>query len=364
MAFDSIHAYPRTRKTMNLKTAFTLKRILLALAIVILLLCIACVSVLLIKHHNKLERFNKAKQAYLAEKYEDAKPLLIECLKDQYNDEEVNVMLAKIAENQEDWALAVLYWQRTTKLNPFKTEYYDSYLNALKMTRDFRIIVENLELKDAQHKLTQEQYLLLAFSQYATEGRSKAQETFANITDEDLKKTELAVILDFYLAEDQKIDEAKKIDQTLNFLKQYHDSSDRFIAFESLYVSALQYAQKRDLENGRKCMERAAEISPFVGKILLGFYYYQNGFISDAMTIFEEYSKYRTPNELGVTLGECYVMTQQPDKLAELRKQANGLRGRLASLETLQQARKIERKRAGKAATVESDSEESPFEEF
>ena len=33
-------------------------------------------------------------------------------------------------------------------------------------------------------------------------------------------------------------------------------------------------------------------------------------------------------------------------------------------LETLQQARKIERKRAGKAATVESDSEESPFEEF
>ncbi len=307
---------------MNLKTAFTLKRILLALAIVILLLCIACVSVLLIKHHKKLDRFNKAKQAYLDEKYEDAKPLLRECLKDQYNDEEVNVMLAKIAENEEEWAAAVWYWQRSTKLNPFKPEYFDSYINALKMTRDFRVIAEVLELKSSQNDITQEQYLLLAFSQYTQEGLSKAQETFEKVTDEEVKKTELGEIVSFIIAtETSESDDAKKTDQTLKFLKKFHDSSDRFIAFETLYISALQYARIRDLENGRKCMERAAQVSPLLGRPLLAFYLYQQGFISDAMEIFEEYAKSNTPNEVGVTLGECYVMTQQPEKLAELRKQ-------------------------------------------
>ena len=307
---------------MNLKTAFTLKRILLAVAIVILLLCIACVSVLLIKHHKKLDRFNKAKQAYLDEKYEDAKPLLRECLKDQYNDEEVNVMLAKIAENEEEWAAAVWYWQRSTKLNPFKPEYFDSYINALKMTRDFRVIAEVLELKASQNDITQEQYLLLAFSQYSQEGQAKAHETFEKVTDEDVKKTELGEIVSFIMAMDSSnLENTQKTEQTLNFLKKFHDSSDRFISFETLYISALQYARIRDLENGRKCMERAAQVSPLLGRPLLAFYLYQQGFISDAMEIFEEYAKSNTPNEVGVTLGECYVMTQQPEKLAELRKQ-------------------------------------------
>ena len=307
---------------MNLKTAFTLKRILLALAIVILLLCIACVSVLLIKHHKKLDRFNKAKQAYLDEKYEDAKPLLRECLKDQYNDEEVNTMLAKIAENEEEWPVAVWYWQRATKLNPFKPEYFEYYLNALKMTRDFKVIAEALELKASQNDLTQEQYLLLAFSQYSQEGASKAQETFEKVTDEDVKKSELGEIVSFIMATDaSNMDNAQKTEQTLSFLKKFHDSSDRFIAFETLYISALHYARIRDLENGRKCMEKAAQVSPLLGRPLLAFYLYQQGFISDAMAIFEEYAKSNTPNEIGVTLGECYVMTQQPQKLAELRKQ-------------------------------------------
>ncbi len=307
---------------MNLKAAFTLKRVFLATAIVILLLCIACVSILLIKHHRKLDRFNKAKQAYLDEKYEDAKPLLRECLRDQYNDEEVNVMLANIAEKEEEWPQAVWYWQRTTKLNPFKTEYFDNYINALKRTRDFRVISDALTLKETQNALTQEQYLLLAYCQYAQEGRSKAQETFEKVTDENVKKTELGVILAYILSDDAFMaDGTPKTEQILNFLKQFHNSSDRFIAFETLYVSGLQYSVIHDLENGRKCMEKAAKISPRIGRPMLGFYYYQHGFISDAMAILEDYAKSNTPNEVGVTLGECYLMTQQPDKLAELRKQ-------------------------------------------
>ena len=117
-----------------MKKFFTLKRILLSLAILILLACIACVSVLLIRHHKKLDRFNKAKQAYLDEKYEDAKQMLRDCLKDQYNDEEVNVMLAKIAESEGEWPQAVWHWQRASKLNPFKTEYSDNFINCLKIS--------------------------------------------------------------------------------------------------------------------------------------------------------------------------------------------------------------------------------------
>ncbi|MBQ9445314.1 MAG: hypothetical protein IJU61_01890, partial [Victivallales bacterium] len=209
---------------MNLKKVFTLKRILLTFAILILLLCIACVSVLLIRHHNKLERFNKAKQAYLDEKYEDAKPLLRECLKDQYNDEEVNVMLAKIAESEEEWPQAVWHWQRASKLNPFKIEYSDNYITALQMTRDFNLVAEALELRKTQNTITQDQYLLLAFCQYMQGKQLEAKETLENVTDEATKQKELATLLNFLLSDDEHTTE-----QQLDFLKKFHDSSDKFI---------------------------------------------------------------------------------------------------------------------------------------
>ena len=300
---------------MNLKKVFTLKRILLTFAILILLLCIACVSVLLIRHRNKLERFNRAKQAYLDEKYEDAKPLLRECLKDQYNDEEVNVMLALIAENENDWPQAVWHWQRASKLNPFKTEYSDNHITALKMSRNFSLVSEALEVRRTQKTITQDQYLLLAYCQYIQGKDFEAKETLESVTDEATKKKELAVFLDFFLSDNEHTPE-----QELDFLKPYHDSTDKFVAFETLIASAIRYARKNDLENGKKCMEKAAQISPLIGKPLLAEFLFRFGIISEAMTVLEDCTRQFTTNELGQLLGECYTMTGQPDKLAELRK--------------------------------------------
>ena len=300
---------------INLKKFFTLKRILLSLAIIILLLCIACVSVLLIRHHKKLERFNKAKQAYLDEKYADAKTLLRECLKDQYNDEEVNVMLAKIAENELEWPQATWHWQRASKLNPFKTEYSDNYITCLKLSRDLNLAAEALEARRAQNTITQEQYLLLAYCQYFQGKPLEAQETMTNVTDENAKQTELAAILNYYLSNNEHT-----IEQYLDFLKKYHDSTDKFIAFETLLVSALRYARLHDLANGKTCMEKATQISPIIGKPLQAEYLFRFGIISEAMTVLEECTQRYTTNEMGQMLGECYTITGQPAKLAELRK--------------------------------------------
>ncbi len=300
---------------MNLKKFFTLKRILLSFAVLILIACIACVSVLLIRHHKKLERFNRAKQAYLDEKYEDAKPLLRECLNDQYNDEEVNVMLAKIAENEGEWPQAVWHWQRASRLNPFKTEYSDNHINALKMSRDFNLAAETLEIRRTQNTITQEQYLLLAFCQYMLGKQAEAKETLENVTDEAAKQKELAVILNYLLS-----DSEHTIEQDLEFLKPFQDSTDKFIAFEAALASAIRYARQNDLENGKKCMEKAAEIFPLLGKPLQAEYLYRFGIISEAMVIFEECMQRYTSNEMGQMLGECYTITGQPAKLAELHK--------------------------------------------
>ena len=300
---------------ISLKKIFTLKRVLLSLAILILLLCIACVSVLLIRHHKKLERFNKAKQAYLDEKYTDAKPLLRECLKDQYNDEEVNVMLAKIAENELEWPQAVWHWQRASKLNPFKIEYSDNFINCLKLSRDLNLAAETLTARRAQNTITQEQYLLLAYCQYIQGKPTEAQETMANVTDENAKKTELAALLDYYLSNNEHT-----IEQDLDFLKKFHDSTDKFIAFETLIASAIRYASLNDLLNGKTCMEKATQISPFIGKPLQAEFLFRSGIISEAMTVLEECTQRFASNEMGQMLGECYTMTGQPAKLAELRK--------------------------------------------
>ena len=300
---------------MNLKKVFTLKRILLTFAILILLLCIACVSVLLIRHHNKLERFNKAKQAYLDEKYEDAKPLLRECLKDQYNDEEVNVMLAKIAESEEEWPQAVWHWQRASKLNPFKIEYSDNYITALQMTRDFNLVAEALELRKTQNTITQDQYLLLAFCQYMQGKQLEAKETLENVTDEATKQKELATLLNFLLSDDEHTTE-----QQLDFLKKFHDSSDKFIAFETLLGSAIRYARLDDLANGKACMEKASQVYPILGKPIQAEYLFRFGIISEAMTLLEEITQRYVTNEMGQMLGECYTMTGQATKLADLRQ--------------------------------------------
>ncbi len=301
---------------MNLKKFFTLKRILLFQAIIILLLCLAGVSVLLIRHHKKLERFNRAKQAYLDQKYEDAKPLLRECLKDQYNDEEVNVMLAKIAESEEEWPLAIWHWQRASKLNPFKTEYSDNYINTLKMTRDFNLAADALEVRRTQNTITQEQYLLLAFCQYMQGKNDEAKETLENITDEATKQKELAAILNYFLSGGEHT-----VEQELDFLQPFHDSSDKFIAFETSFASAIRYARKNDLENGKKCMEKATQISPLLGKPVQAEYLFRFGIITEAMAVLEECTKRYVTNEMGQMLGECYTMTGQAAKLAELRKQ-------------------------------------------
>ena len=298
-----------------MKKFFTLKRILLSLAILILLACIACVSVLLIRHHKKLERFNKAKQAYLDEKYEDAKQMLRDCLKDQYNDEEVNVMLAKIAENELEWPQAFWHWQRASKLNPFKTEYVDNYINCIKMSRDFERAIQTLETKRTQNTITQEQYLLFAYCQYLQGKTPEAQETLGNVTDEAVKQTDFAAILNYLLSKD-----THTIEQDLDFLKKYHDSTDKFVAFETLLASAIRYAYQNDLNNGKACMEKAAQISPVIGKPLLAEYLFRLGIISEAMKVLEESTKQYTSNEMGQMLGECYTMTGQPAKLAELRK--------------------------------------------
>ncbi len=300
---------------MNLKKVFTLKRILLTFAILILLLCIACVSVLLIRHHKKLERFNKAKQAYLDEKYEDAKPLLRDCLKDQYNDEEVNVMLAKIAESEEDWAQATWHWQRASRLNPFKTEYSDNHIKTLMRTRDFNLVAEALEIRHTQNTISQEQLLLLAFCQYMQGRNTDALETMGNIIDEDVKQKELAAILNFYLSND-----SHTVEQELEFLKKFHESTDKFIAFESLFGSAIRYANLNDLENGKDCMNKAAQIYPSLGKPMQGEYLYRFGIISEAAKVLEECTTRVVTNDIGQMLGECYFMTGQPTKLGELRK--------------------------------------------
>ena len=298
-----------------MKKFFTLKRILLSLAILILLACIACVSVLLIRHHKKLDRFNKARQAYLDEKYEDAKQMLRDCLKDQYNDEEVNVMLAKIAESEGEWPQAVWHWQRASKLNPFKTEYSDNFINCLKMSRDFNSAAEQLEVRRTQKTITQEQYLLLAYCQYMLGKMADAQETLENVTDEGVKQTEFAVVVDYLLSKDEHT-----IEQDLDFLKKHHDSADKFIAFETLLASAVRYARQNDLGNGKTCMDKAAQISPILGKPIQAEFLFRSGIISEAMKVLEECTERYATNEMGQMLGECYTMTGQPAKLAELRK--------------------------------------------
>ena len=297
------------------RTVHAVKRLLLYLTICILLLSITCVGVLLIKHQHKLLRFNKAKQAYMAQKYEEAKPLLRACLHDQFNDEAVNVMLAEIAEKEEEWPLVAMHWHQASKLNPFKTEYSDNYISSLKMTRNFAVAVEALEARRSQNTITQEQYLLLAFCQYFLGRISEAKETLENVNDETVKKSELASILDFFLSGTEHT-----LEKDLNFLNTFHESTDKFIAFETLLASAIRYARNRDLENGKKCMEKAAQISPITGKPIQAAYLFKAGIISEAMKVLEESTQQYASNEMGEMLGECYTMTRQADKLAELHK--------------------------------------------
>lgn len=299
---------------MKLKSFFTLKRTLLCLAILILLVCLACVGVLLIKHQHKLARFNNALEAFNNGDYESAKKQFEKCLWDQYNNEAVNEKLAIIAEHENDWGRASVYWQRAAALNPFKQEYADSLLKALKMSRNFAAIIRYLEPKKNKGGITNDQSFLLAYSylQIGDSGVDKAKELFASIQAPH-KGNALAEILEFFLSPDQHT-----IQQSLDFLQKYHNHNDPFIALETIYGTANRYAQINDIEKGRECMKRVAEINPYVGKPLQADYLYTLGAISEAMPILEECVEKNATNLMGFLLGECYLITNQPEKLEKL----------------------------------------------
>lgn len=298
---------------MKLKSFFTLKHILLILAVLILLLCLVSVGVLLIKHQHKLTRFNDAMTAYNNGDYESAKSKFEKCLWDQYNNEVVNEKLALISEHENDWGKAIYYWERAMSLNPFKKEYTDAYFKALRMTRNFFAICRHLENKQGKNPLSEDESFMLAYSYLQLGNLDKAKEIVAAI-EKPATGNPLAEILEFLLA----IDRNTTVAQGLEFMKKYHDNEDPFVALEALYESANYHARANDLENGRKCMERAIEINPFAGKPLMADYLYTLGRISEAEPILEECMETSPTNFLASLLGECYAITNKPDKLKEL----------------------------------------------
>lgn len=299
----------------KLKSLFTIKRIILAFAIILALLCLACICALAARHRNKLKRFNNAVQAFDNGDYESAKTLFAKCLYDQYNSEEVNKRLALIAEYEKNWPQAVIYWQQTASLNPFKSdEYMPRQLNALKMMRNFPAIVTMLTVAEPKGGLSQEQLILLAYAYLKTDRLDSAKETFAKVTDKDALQSPLGQFMSFSLD-----DKKRTVQEVLDFLQQFHDNKDPFIAFETLFSSANQYAFVKDMKKGKDCMARAVALNPIIGKPLQGDYLYALGAISEAIPILEECTASQTPPLLLASLlGECYTITNQPVKLKEL----------------------------------------------
>ena len=299
----------------KIKSYFTIKRILLAAALVIALACLACIGLLAARHQGKLKRFHDAVQAFDNGDYESAKSLFANCLRDQYNSEEVNKRLALIAEHEKNWPLATAYWQNTLSLNPFKSdEYMPRRIFTLKMSRAFSTIVNLLTLAEAKEQATPDRLLLLAYAYLKTGHKDSARETFAKVTDAQALQSPLGQIIAF------KLDNKKHtIQEALKFFQKFQDDKDPFIAFEALYENAHLYAIVKDIQNGKDCMARAVALNPTIGKPLQCDYLYAMGAVSEAIPVLEECTAVKAPPLfLAALLGECYTITSQPAKLKDL----------------------------------------------
>ena len=299
-----------------------LRIILIAVSLLILVGCIGLTGYLLFSNYQNVSLFKQAQSNFQRgddHSLQVAESQLLQLIRNDEDNEAAYIMLGAIAEKRKVYPEQVYYCYMAHKLNPLSAENKAQYIKGLCFAREF-VRLENF--LSHQHGLTEdlEQILLYAAGQ---NGNLKKYEAKLNRPGTGNSAAGLALLL--FKHRNQKIQEK------LNALDQFQ-TNDPFLRQEILSAKAELYLEAGDIENSEKSLIAAYELNPFAFAPSLGRFYANFRSFGKALQVFEKYLKTYHDQAVAMQTAEIYCLLNQPDKIAELRKQYQSDSGNSAML--------------------------------
>ncbi len=284
-------------------TRAPVRTLVLSLAILVLLACLAAIVVTLVGNHRKTSRLQDA--FALADSGTDdrmALALLRNCLKDDPHHEAAYVKLARVYERLGEWSKAAAAWQYASSLNAMRTDYVDARLLALFRAQSYEALASALDILQKRSPLPPKQAVLSGLAQVKTNRTDRARELLEALTGQEVLTSPEGQLLNLYV-------NARNIprDELVSALTEITRAPEPAVAFDAMNALAGIALGAQDFAEAEKWLLAASAILPESGQILLGNLYFMRQDFDRALPLYEQILKRDSNPDIATRLGEIHA---------------------------------------------------------
>ncbi|MGI6354485.1 MAG: tetratricopeptide repeat protein [Lentisphaerae bacterium] len=292
------------------------RRIALIVAILALIACVAAIGVALARNLRNASRIQEAFKLADSETNDElALKLLSACIKNDPNQEEAYVKIARIYERMGEWNKAAATWQYAISLNATQTDYVNARLLALFRGQDYVALATALDAMRQNKTLTPPQAVLHALALCKTGRIGVARELLVTITDQEALASSTGKLLTVYV--NARNTPRKDV---IAALTEFTKDPEPAIAFDAMDVLAGAALAGGDFEQAEKWLTEACALLPETGRIRLGNFYFQRQDFDRALPLYLEVLERDINPDIATRVGDIYASRNDRDALQELYK--------------------------------------------
>ena len=292
--------------------------------LVILLACLGLLGYFGSKTMHRTYLQMEARNAFASKDWKKAEKLLKEYIKKDSDSEEDIVRLAQVYRHFDNAEEEMHCWYRAYRLNPFKPEYWDKYIECAMNARSFPHLYSALSRK--------------LHSDEELDSRDKKLYLISAVIMDHVKDADIEFFYENMLEEEPEVFQQDDLgqyaeflvtfnmippDERTEFLKENIQSDDSFVRLESmlLYIVNLEFSGEDEdyiLEQKETMLKQAVDMNWFAGTPLLAVFYFSELRFNSVIEIVEPYLEDIENIPLSVLYAESCVYTAQSKKLKPL----------------------------------------------
>ena len=302
----SFFFFRKTDMTADLparKKHASVRIIALSAAILVLLACLAAISVSVVRNLRKTARIQEAFR--LADSGANdplALKQLRNCIKNDPHHEAAYVKMARVYERLGEWNKAAAAWQYASSLNAMQADYVEARLLALFRAQNYETLASTLDAKQKKAALPPKQAVLAALAQFKTGQQSTARDQLAAIADQEALNSPTGQLLAIYVNA-----QGTPRNDVMAALAEIAKAQEPAVAFDAINALAGIALADGDFAQAEKWLLDANAVLPESGQIRLGNFYFLRQDFDRALPLYIEVLKRDSNPDIATRLGEIYA---------------------------------------------------------
>ena len=264
-----------------------------------------------IKHIRRSHQFKEAVIAFENGNFAKAEALLLNCIRDDRNNESAWEKLALLNEKKKQWSKAAQCWRFVIGLNRLENRYADAYAESLFRSQSYAEMIRVLEELPTLRDTDQVPALALA---YLITGREeKAKKRLSSLPrNENNDRIRMARL---YALLQQSKTVTGDMSAELNSLASSKDEAVAFLALRQQFAQAM---KRKALAEGEKYLIRMTKINPEASYYLLGDFYYSQNRYDESVKAYGAASQYQMPQGAVMRYAETLFFTGDKATLTKI----------------------------------------------